>query len=41
VIEGTDVVDKIAAVETVDKGDPFTDIPAKEVTIKSVRRATK
>jgi len=41
VIEGTDVVDKIAAVETEDKGGPFSNIPVKEVTIKSVRRATK
>jgi cyclophilin family peptidyl-prolyl cis-trans isomerase len=41
VIEGTEVVDKIAAVETENKGEPFTDIPVKEVTIKSVRRANK
>jgi cyclophilin family peptidyl-prolyl cis-trans isomerase len=37
VIEGKDVVDKIGAVET----DKDTDVPVKDVVIKSVRRADK
>jgi cyclophilin family peptidyl-prolyl cis-trans isomerase len=38
VIEGMDVVDKIRAVETTSKGG-HDDVPAKDVVIKSVRRA--
>src|SRR5205823_6258007 len=37
VIEGMDVVDKIAAVETSDRGDHEA-VPVKDVLIKSVRR---
>jgi peptidyl-prolyl cis-trans isomerase A (cyclophilin A) len=36
VIEGMDVVDKIAAVPTGNKGE-FSDVPVKEVVIKSVK----
>ena len=38
VIEGMDVVDKIAEVETADRGD-MESVPVKDVIIKSVRRA--
>jgi peptidyl-prolyl cis-trans isomerase A (cyclophilin A) len=37
VIEGMDVVDKIASVETSDRG-PHGDVPVKDVVIKSIRR---
>jgi peptidyl-prolyl cis-trans isomerase B (cyclophilin B) len=37
VIDGKDVVDKIGAVET----DKDTDVPVKDVVIKSIRRAEK
>jgi cyclophilin family peptidyl-prolyl cis-trans isomerase len=40
VIEGMDVVDKIAAVETGDKGD-FQNVPNKDVVIKSIRKVEK
>jgi cyclophilin family peptidyl-prolyl cis-trans isomerase len=38
VIEGQDVVDKIKAVKTMQKGQ-HGDVPAEDVIIKSVRRA--
>jgi peptidyl-prolyl cis-trans isomerase B (cyclophilin B) len=38
VIEGMDVVDKIAKVETGDRGD-YQNVPTKDVVIKSIRRA--
>jgi cyclophilin family peptidyl-prolyl cis-trans isomerase len=38
VIEGLDVVDKIAGVETADRGD-HGNVPVKDVVIKSIRRA--
>jgi len=38
VIEGLDVVDKIAQVETSDRGD-MESVPVKDVVIKSIRRA--
>jgi cyclophilin family peptidyl-prolyl cis-trans isomerase len=38
VIEGMDVVDKIAQVETGDRGD-MENVPVKDVVIKSIRRA--
>jgi cyclophilin family peptidyl-prolyl cis-trans isomerase len=38
VIEGMDVVDKIALVETEDRGD-VESVPVKDVVIKSIRRA--
>jgi cyclophilin family peptidyl-prolyl cis-trans isomerase len=40
VIEGMDVVDKIAAVETGDKGE-FQNVPNKDVVIKSIRKVEK
>jgi cyclophilin family peptidyl-prolyl cis-trans isomerase len=40
VIEGMDIVDKIAEVETGTRGD-FENVPTKDVIIKSVRRAEK
>ena len=40
VIDGMDVVDKIAAVQTRTVG-PFENVPAENVVIKSVRRAEK
>jgi cyclophilin family peptidyl-prolyl cis-trans isomerase len=40
VIEGKDVVDKIAAVETENRGD-YENVPVKDVVIKSIRRAEK
>ena len=40
VIEGLDVVDKIADVETATRG-PHEAVPVKDVVIKSVRRAEK
>jgi len=40
VIEGMDVVDKIAGVGTGRRG-PYDDVPADDVTIKSIRRAEK
>lgn len=40
VIEGMDVVDKIAKVETASKG-PHDDVPTKPVTIKSIKRKAK
>ena len=38
VIDGMDVVDKIATVETTGKSGPFQDMPLKQVEIKSIRR---
>jgi len=38
VIDGMDVVDKIAAVETTGKGGPSQDMPLKPVEIKSIQR---
>jgi len=38
VIEGMDVVDRIAAVPTHDLGGPFANIPVEEVVIQSIRR---
>jgi peptidyl-prolyl cis-trans isomerase B (cyclophilin B) len=40
VVEGMDVVDRIAKVKTTTAG-PYSDVPAKAVVIKSVRRAGK
>ncbi len=38
VVEGMDVVDRIAAVPTRDLGGPFANIPVEDVVIKSIRR---